>query len=206
MTSNLEVVHPFEEVAKHNHKGDCWLIISGKVASLSFYLHSISVDRILLLIWFSCLCIAKIHDLLLQKIFGFLFWITWVGILFVYHYLFKQELSEVFMVPQATRKSIWFGQLNSFNQLTKFNLSSMIGLVLKEKKKRSTRIYNQLRYDWLSHSTFLLKEYHTSFSMLWISNFKTSTPLLKNCNMPWGIPTSRLPSTRTELSMLSGKI
>ncbi|KAK6142657.1 hypothetical protein DH2020_023009 [Rehmannia glutinosa] len=33
-----EKVHAFEEVAKHNQKGDCWLIISGKVYDVTPFL------------------------------------------------------------------------------------------------------------------------------------------------------------------------
>ncbi|XP_059651192.1 cytochrome b5-like [Cornus florida] len=31
-------VHSFDEVAKHNNKGDCWLIISGKVYDVTTFL------------------------------------------------------------------------------------------------------------------------------------------------------------------------
>ncbi|XP_052171481.1 cytochrome b5-like [Diospyros lotus] len=37
MTSNLKF-HPFEEVAKHDQKEDCWLIISGKVYDVTQFL------------------------------------------------------------------------------------------------------------------------------------------------------------------------
>ncbi|XP_047323919.1 cytochrome b5-like [Impatiens glandulifera] len=37
MSSNLKV-HSFEEVSKHNHQKDCWLIISGKVFDVTQFL------------------------------------------------------------------------------------------------------------------------------------------------------------------------
>ncbi|KAG8391976.1 hypothetical protein BUALT_Bualt01G0243400 [Buddleja alternifolia] len=64
-----EKVHSFEEVVKHNKKDDCWLIISGKVISLSFSF------SFLLLFFFFFLCtnwdleiICLFESMILKKI------------------------------------------------------------------------------------------------------------------------------------------
>ncbi|KAK2989918.1 hypothetical protein RJ640_008885 [Escallonia rubra] len=43
MTSDGKV-HAFEEVAKHNQKGDCWLIISEKVDAFLVSVRNLDLD------------------------------------------------------------------------------------------------------------------------------------------------------------------